>query len=157
MEMKETLMKFGGTVKTSAEKFAKGAVDSSKKMAEKVKIKRAISEAESKLNAAYIEIGKKYEELYANQGDAEFAEMLANIADARAKIAAARAELAAVDSAVVCSGCGKYVQEDQKFCPHCGLKQEPPAPEVKEDASVEAVDEAVETVEAEIVEETTAE
>lgn len=134
MEVKETIIKLGGDVKNSAEKIAKGAIDGSKKMAEKVKIKHRISEAESVLNAAYIEIGKKYEELYANKGDAEFAQLMAQVAKARAQIAVARADLAAIDSAAICSGCGHYVQEGQKFCPNCGKKQE------------------VETIKAEIVE-----
>lgn len=130
MEMRETILKFGEDLKNSAEKIAKGTIDTSKKMAEKAKIKRAISQAESSLNAAYIEIGKKYEELYGNKCEEEFAQLLAEIADARARIAASRAELAAVDSASLCANCGKYVQEGQKFCPHCGTKQEnePEAP-----------------------------
>ncbi len=135
MEMKETIMKIGGDLKSSAEKLAKGTIDTSKKMAEKAKIKRAISQAESSLNAAYIEIGKKYEELYGNKGESEFAPLLAEIADARAKIAAARADLAAIDSAALCANCGKYVQEGQKFCPHCGTKQETEEP-VQEEAPI---------------------
>ena len=139
MEMKETIMKIGGDIKNSAEKFAKGTIDTSKKMAEKAKIKRAISQAESSLNAAYIEIGKKFEEIYGNKGEADFAQMLAEVADARAKIAAARAELAAIDSAALCDNCGKYVQEGQKFCPHCGTKQET----VQEAAPVEPAETVV--------------
>ena len=139
MELKEKLTKLGGDVMNSAEKFAKGAVDGSKKMVERVKIKNDISKAESKINAAYIEIGKKYEEIYGNKGEADFAELLAQVADARASIAVSRAELAAVDSAAVCENCGKYVQEGQRFCPHCGFKQE--KPEV-EDVEAEVVEEA---------------
>lgn len=123
MEMKDRLMKFGDDVKSGAEKLAKGAIDGSKKVAEKVKIKNTISQAESRLNAVYLEIGKKYEELYAEKGEAEFAELLAQAVDAKAQIASAKAELAAVDSATICTGCGKYVQEGQRFCPHCGTKQ----------------------------------
>ena len=124
MEVKETILKLGGDVKNSTEKIAKGAIDGSKKMAEKVKIKRSISEAESVLNAAYIEIGKKYEELYGNRGEAEFAQILAQVAKAKAQIAVARADLAAMDSAGLCSGCGHHVQEGQAYCSHCGKKQE---------------------------------
>ncbi|MBR2912387.1 MAG: hypothetical protein IKC40_00515 [Oscillospiraceae bacterium] len=127
MEMKETIMKIGGDLKNSAEKLAKGTIDTSKKMAEKAKIKRALSQAESSLNAAYIELGKNYEELYAGKAEAEFAQILAEAADAKAKIAAAKAELAALDSASICAGCGKYVQEGQRFCPNCGMKQPTPA------------------------------
>lgn len=122
MEMKEKLFKLGEDVKNSAGKLAKGAIDGSKKVAEKVKIKNTISQAESRLNAVYIEIGKKYEEIYGDKGNPEFAELLAEIADARTQIALSRAELAAVDSAAICDGCGKYVQEGQRFCPYCGAK-----------------------------------
>ncbi|MBQ9695748.1 MAG: zinc-ribbon domain-containing protein, partial [Oscillospiraceae bacterium] len=130
-EMKDKIFKFGGDVKNSAEKLAKGAIDGSKKMAEKVRIKNGISHAESRLNAAYIEVGKKYEELFGNEAAEEFATAMAEIADAKAQIAALRAELAAMDSAALCPSCGKYVQEGQRFCPYCGAKQvkDEPAPE----------------------------
>ncbi len=129
MELKDKLFQLGGELKDKAEKLAKDAVDGSKKVAEKVKIKNAISQAESKLNAAYLEIGKKYEELYADSTDEAFAELLAQVREAKASLEVSRADLAAVDSAVVCSGCGKYVQEGQRFCPNCGTKQpEPEAP-----------------------------
>lgn len=126
MEMKDIpnrLNKLGDEVKTGAEKLAKDAIDGSKKVAEKIKLKGAISRAESRLNATYLEIGKKYEEIYGDKGDAEFAELLTQVAEARAQIAISRAELAAVDSATICENCGKYVQEGQRFCPYCGKKQ----------------------------------
>ena len=138
MEMKERLFKLGGDVKHTAGKLAKGAVDGSKKMAEKVRIKNAISHAESRLNAAYMEIGKKYEELHENDTESEFAEL--------------KTELAAVDSASICPNCGKYVQEGQRFCPACGTKQpEPPeeAPEEEAPAEEEAAGEVVEETAAE--------
>lgn len=141
MEMKETIMKIGGDIKNSAEKLAKGTIDTSKKMAEKAKIKRTLSQAESSLNAAYIELGKKYEEQYGGKADAEFAQILAEAAEAKARIAAAKAELAALDSASICTGCGKYVQEGQRFCPNCGMKQ--PAAEEASAASVEPVEPVV--------------
>ena len=155
-EMKDKIFKFGGDVKNSAEKLAKGAIDSSKKMAEKVRIKNAISHAESRLNAAYIEVGKKYEELYAGETAEEFSAAMAEIADAKAQIASLRSELAAVDSAAICPSCGKYVQEGQRFCPFCGAKQvkEEPAPEdwVVAPETPEAPAEEVRVSETEIVE-----
>ena len=107
MELKDKLFQLGGELKGKAEKLAKDAVDGSKKVAEKVKIKNAISQAESKLNAAYLEIGKKYEELYADSADEAFAELLAQVREAKASLEVSRADRAAVDSAVGCSGCGK--------------------------------------------------
>lgn len=151
MDVKDKLFKFGEDVRTSAGKLAKGAIDGSKKMAEKVKIKNSLSQAESRLNAVYIEIGKKYEELYSEQGDEHFTELLAQGAEARLQIAQAKVELAALDSASICEGCGKYVMDGQRFCPYCGLKQPEPVQEVVEAEEV-PVEEEVPAVETEVVE-----
>ena len=105
MDLKETL----NNAVNSAEKLVKGAADSSKKMVERVKIKGEISKAESELNAAYLEIGKKYEELYGDRMEPDFADALAQVAKAKAAIAVSRAELASIDSASVCPNCGKQL------------------------------------------------
>lgn len=144
MDVKDKLFKLGGDVKAGAEKLAKGAIDGSKKVAEKVKIKNTISQAESSMNAVYIEIGKKFEEVFGEQSENEFSDLLAQLAEARAQIAQAKIELAALDSASICEGCGKYVQEGQRFCPNCGMKQPDPPVEVPAEEIPEAVEETAE-------------
>ena len=138
MEMKDRLVKLGGDVKQTAEKLAKGAMDGSKKVAEKVKLRSSISQAESRLNASYMELGKKFEELYSAMCEGGLTDQLQEIADIKAQIADAKSELAALDSAYLCPNCGKYVQEGQNFCPSCGAKQNAPAedavPETEEPA-----------------------
>ncbi len=124
MELKQQIIKFGSDFKNSAEKLTKTAVDSSRKLTEKVKIQNKIHQAEAKLNETYIAMGKKYEELYGNRADPAFSQYLADIADARAQIAAARAEMSAAASAAVCPKCGKYLTQNQKFCPYCGSKKQ---------------------------------
>ncbi len=121
-EIKSRLMRFGSDVKDSAGKLTRSAVDSSRKMGEKVRVQNQIRKAEAKLKDTYLAIGQKYEELYGTKGDPEFSQYMADIADARAQIAASRAELASLDTASVCPSCNKYVMENQKFCPHCGTK-----------------------------------
>ena len=79
--------------------------------------------------------------ILAGKAEAEFAQILAEAADAKAKIAAAKADLAALDSASICAGCGKYVQEGQRFCPNCGMKQ--PAAEEAPAAPVTPVEPVV--------------
>lgn len=119
---KDKITKLGSDVKDSAEKWTKGAVDGSKKMAEKVKLQNTIRRAEAKLDATYIAVGKKYEEIYGSKHMPEFSNFMAEIADARAQIAAARAELSNLDNASACPNCKKYVMENQKFCPYCGAR-----------------------------------
>jgi len=143
-------------VVSSVEKLAKGAADSSKKMVERVKIKGEISKAESELNAAYLEIGKKYEELYGDRMEPDFADALAQVAKAKAAIAVSRAELASMESASVCPNCGKFVKEADRFCPNCGTKQEHPEEPVEKTESEVVEEVPVEEVPAEEVSDTEA-
>ncbi len=130
-ELKQKLIHFGTNFKDSAGKVTKNAMDGSKKMAEKIRIQSNISKAEKNLTQTYVKIGQKYEELYGNRSDPDFSVYMMEIADIRAQIAAARAELASLDTAVLCKNCGKYVTENQNFCPNCGSK-------IMRDAPVEA-------------------
>ena len=121
-EIKSKLMQFGSDVKDSAGKLTKNAVDSSRKMTEKVRVQNNIRKAENKLKEAYLAIGQKYEELYGNRNDPDFARYMQEIADARALIASCRAELSSIDTASLCPKCSKFVTETQNFCPYCGTK-----------------------------------
>ena len=121
-ELKLKLKQIGLDVRDSAGKFTRNAVESSKKMTEKVKIQNKIRKAEKKRKEAYIAIGQKYQELYAAQPDPEFVPLLDSLAETEAAIAAAYTELSALENAVTCPNCGKYVSEEQKFCPYCGAK-----------------------------------
>ncbi|MBR0484601.1 MAG: zinc ribbon domain-containing protein [Oscillospiraceae bacterium] len=127
-ELKSKLIQFGSEMKDSAGKLTRNAVDSSRKVTEKVRVQNNIRKAENKLKDAYIAIGQKYEKLYGNRSDPDFAPFMQEIADARAQIAAARAELSSMDTALFCPKCGKYVNENQNFCPYCGTKILKPEP-----------------------------
>ena len=121
-ELKAKLAQLGTGVRDSAGKLTRNAVDSSRKLTEKVRVQTSIRKAEAKLKNAYLAVGRKYEELYGNRNDPDFSPYMQEIADARAQIAAARAELSSMDTASVCPKCGKYVMETQNFCPYCGTK-----------------------------------
>ncbi len=121
-EIKSRLVQFGTDMKDTAGKLTKNAVDSSRKVSERFQIQGRIRKAEARLDGIYRTIGKKYEELYGSKNDPEFGQFMAEIADARAQIASARAELSSLDSAAVCGKCGKFVTENQNFCPYCGTK-----------------------------------
>jgi len=139
MPFPDRLVKFGADFKDSAEKLTQNAVSSSKKVARKLQVQNTIRQAEAKLNETYAALGKKYEELYGNRSDPDFAQYMADIADARAQIAAARAELNAIGSASVCPNCGKYMTESQNFCPYCGSKRPEESEAVVIDAEAEVI------------------
>lgn len=121
-ELKSKLSAFGGNVRDSAGRLTKSAVDGSRKVTEKLRVQNRIRKAENKLKETYIAIGRKYEEVYGSKNDPDFIQYMADIADARAQIAAARTELSSLDKAFVCTKCGKFVTENQNFCPYCGTK-----------------------------------
>ncbi len=142
--LKQTAEKAASTAQSAAQ----SAAETAKKTAEKVKINNAISSAESKMKAAYVEIGKKYEEVFAGNYGEEFADLINEIAELKSSIEVSRAELAAVDNAQICEKCGKYVQKGQKFCPNCGAEQPEPVEEAPaaEEAPAETAKETVREV-----------
>ena len=137
--LKQTAEKAAST----AQSAAASAAETAKKTAEKVKINNAISADEAKIKAAYVEIGKKYEEVFAGNYGEEFTELIGQIAELNSSIEVHRAELAALDDAQICPNCGKHVQKGQKFCPSCGAEQpEPEEPAAAEEAAEEAAETA---------------
>ncbi|MDE6004269.1 MAG: zinc ribbon domain-containing protein [Oscillospiraceae bacterium] len=136
-DWKEKITKLGSDVKDSAGKLTKNAVDSSKKMAEKVKLQNTIRRTEAKLDETYCAIGKKYEEVYGSKSLPEFSNFLAEIADLKAQIAIAKADLSNLDNASACPNCKKYVTEHQKFCPYCGARLVEPVEAVVVDTDSE--------------------
>lgn len=176
-KLKDMAEKVGDTV----EKGAKNVSDNSKKMAEKMRLKKEIGQVENDIKDAYIEIGKKYFELNSTAPSEDYAENVNSIIANNAKIEELKAALNSLEDKIPCPGCGANLDKTQKFCDKCGAKVELPEPvaaDVKKTAcpkcNAEAAEgqkfceqcgskldaeEAAETekVEAEVVEEPTAE
>lgn len=138
MEVKEMFEKAGDSVS----KFAKSVGDNSKKLAYKVKLNKSIHDLEKVKETAYTEMGKQYFLSHADAVEEPYAEWVQKIVEANEQIAKCKQEIAALDDLLICPVCGEEITEGQKFCSHCGTKNE-----MKPETKTEAVsDEIVEVI-----------
>ncbi|HPY85854.1 MAG TPA: zinc ribbon domain-containing protein [Ruminococcus sp.] len=139
MGFMDSLKGLADKVGDTVEKGVKTGSDGYKKMTEKARIKKEITQAESAIQDAYVEIGKKFA---AENPEAEgFMDFFTAIADSKAKIEALNAELFDLEDKITCKGCGASVDKNAKFCAKCGTKVEIEVP-------AETVAEEAETAEA---------
>lgn len=128
------------TVVDSVEKGAKNVSETSKKTADKMRIKKEINKFNSDINKAYASIGQKYFELNADAPAEEYVDAVNSIIDAKIKLDELNAELLALENKHICSNCGKTIKESHKFCPSCGTQNE----SFVEEATEEKTDDIVE-------------
>lgn len=140
--MKEMFEKAGDSVS----KFAKSVGDNSKKLASKVKLNKTIHDLEKIKEIAYTEIGKQYFLSHADAVEEPYAEWVLKIVEANEQITKCKQEIAALDDLRMCPACGAEITEGQKFCSHCGAKNETkpePAAEVKTETIPDEIVEVV--------------
>ncbi len=139
--VKDIAGKFG----ESFERGAKSVSNSSKKFAEKTRLKREISHIESDIDTDYIELGKAMYEKVCDDTDSEFAVTIADIKEKNGKLEELRALLMNLEDRITCSSCGANIRKEQAYCDKCGAKviiiaPEPPeGEEEKEEVTAEVV------------------
>lgn len=128
--VKDIAGKFGESV----ERGAKTVSSSSKKFAEKTKIKREIARVESDINTDYIELGKVMYEKVASDPRSDYTSTVDDIKEKTIRLADLRAELMALEDKVFCVNCGAQIKKEQAFCDKCGAKanNEPTAAQTEE-------------------------
>ena len=132
----------------SVEKGAKNVSETSKKTADKMRIKKEITKYTAEVNKGYNSIGQKYFELHADSPEECYAEFVNNIVNAKMKLTELNAELLSLENKSMCPKCGKPVAETDKFCAACGT------PNDKYDANAKVAEPVVaEPVEAEVIDE----
>lgn len=121
-------MAFIDDVKDTLTKTGKTAVKKTKDLAAIAKVTADIEETKSLLKAVYIEIGKKYCEMYTKStAQEEFAINVATSENLKEQLEALRVERLTLRGKVRCPACGKAVDNTYTFCPYCGTKfPEPP-------------------------------
>ena len=124
MGFMDSVKGFAEKVGDTVERGAKSVSDSSKKIAEKNRVKREIAVLENDINNAYYAIGKKYMELHGENPGEEYAETVELIKSKTDRADKFKIILAAMDEKQTCTGCGAEVARGQKFCDKCGAKIE---------------------------------
>ncbi len=88
-----------------------------------------INKLSATINANYSELGVRYYNLYKDNPDPKFKELIDTITAAYADIAKTEEQLAYLRGLVICPGCKSECSAELKFCVKCGTKLIKPVPE----------------------------
>lgn len=114
--------KLGSKITDTTDKVSQKAKDA----VELTKLKSQISSEENRIQAAFLEIGKKFFEKNASEVSEEFVEDFNIINEAKAKIEAITREIMDIKGTYNCPNCGTEVATSAAFCANCGSKLEAP-------------------------------
>lgn len=112
---------FSSTITKAADQTVKGA----EKLSEMAKVKYKITSLETKLDEAYLTVGKlKYAESMGNDAtDEMYNGLFEEISELNEQITELNDKLSQLRNLTVCKGCGTKVNKKGfKFCPECGEK-----------------------------------
>lgn len=107
-----------------------------------------ISDEERLINAAYLNMGKKYAELHSGDAEPEFQEFLSAIAASQEKISGYREQIRKNKHLLVCQSCGAEIPETVLFCTKCGAENPVGKRLAEERAAKEAAERAQREAEA---------
>ena len=133
----DSVKDFAGKFGESVERGAKTVSNSSKRFAEKTKIKREMARVESDINTDYIELGKVMYEKICSDPDSEFITTINDIKEKTLKLDDLKAELMSLEDKVFCTNCGSQIRREQVYCDKCGKKVEEVETETVSDVTVE--------------------
>ncbi len=143
MSFLDSVKNIAGDVGDTIKKGAKTTSDNAKKLAEKSRLKRDISNCEGEINKIYAEIGKKYFAEIRNNPSDEYIGFVESILKNEKQIEDSKKQLSELEDKCPCPNCGVLLFKEQKFCDKCGAKVSLEA-EVKEEVQTETVSEPVE-------------
>lgn len=115
--------KLGSKITDTTDKVAQKTKDA----VELTKLKSQISTEENRIQAAFLEIGKKFFEQNASEVSEEFVESFNIINEAKAKIEEITNAIMDIKGTYNCPNCGTEVATSAAFCANCGSKLEAPA------------------------------
>lgn len=148
----DSIKDVAGMIGSGVEKGAKTVSASSKKFAEKTKVKREISKLERAIDSLYAEIGKMYFETISEDPPEEYADAVNDIKEDSERLENFKTLLMSLEEKRTCQNCGEQVLKDQKFCDKCGAKiEEIVAPDIEgfnapEQEAVQQPEQSEETV-----------
>ena len=133
----DSVTDFAGKFGESVESGAKSVSNSSKRFAEKTKIKREMARVESDINTDYIELGKVMYEKICSDPDSEYITTINDIKEKTLKLDDLKAELMSLEDKVFCVNCGSQIRKEQVYCDKCGKKVTEDDTETVSDVTVE--------------------
>ena len=110
--------KLGKTVTNTAH----SVVEKTKSSTETIRLNGLINDEERNINAAYLNMGRKYAELHTADAEPEFQEFLSAIAASQEKIAEYREQIRKTKHLLICQGCGAEIPETVLYCTKCGAE-----------------------------------
>ena len=97
-------------------------VEKTKSSTDTIRLNGLISDEERLINAAYLNMAKKYAELHSGDAEPEFQEFLSAIAASQEKISGYREQIRKNKHLLVCQSCGAEIPETVLFCTKCGAE-----------------------------------
>ena len=136
--------KLGKTVTNTAH----SVVEKTKSSTETIRLNGLINDEEKNINAAYLNMGRKYAELHTADAEPEFQEFLSAIAASQEKIAEYREQIRKTKHLLICQGCGAEIPETVLYCTKCGAENPVGKQLAEERAAREAAERAQREAEA---------
>ena len=96
------------------------AVQKTQEISEVARINSLISQNESKINNTYYQIGKLYVSIHGNEGEEDFAGMVATVAELEQQNVEYKKKIQDVKGVQRCPKCGAEVSRGVAFCSSCG-------------------------------------
>jgi len=99
---------------------SQNAAQKTKNMTETVRLKGIISDEEKRINSYFLQIGKMYCEIYSENLDENFAQLVSGVAASKAKIFELTEQIKILKGVTKCTQCGGEVPNNVAFCSSCG-------------------------------------
>lgn len=117
-------------------------VEKTKSSTDTIRLNGLINDEERNINAAYLNIGKKYAELHGQDAEPAFQEYLDTIAASQQKIEEYREQIRKNKHLLICQSCGAEIPETVLFCTKCGAENPVGKQLAEERAAKEAAERA---------------
>ena len=124
-------MPFWDNLSKKATETTAKAMQKAKDFSDITRLNGQISEEETKINNAYLAIGRLYVEVHSGDAEPQFSTWISSIQESQSKINTYRRQVQDIKGVQRCEKCGAEVAAGSAFCNSCGApmpKQTTPVP-----------------------------
>lgn len=122
-------MAFFEDVGKKLSKAGQGVAQTTRNVADKMKLSNAISEEKKNIERLYTAIGEQYFEEYADCAEGELASLVEEVKASFARMSDYNGQLNKLKGIMVCQECGAEIPANAIFCNMCGVRIVRPDPE----------------------------